>query len=76
MDRVQHVWIDLRKGALAFGMHHAILSDGERHNKLFMPEGFAHGFSALEDAIFIYKYSNTYHKENEGGVIWNDLSQI
>ena len=38
-----------------------------------MPRGFAHGFSVLEDnTIFQYKCDNYYHKESEGGVIYND----
>jgi len=69
---VMVVCVDLGKGSPTFGMHHAVILDSDRHNMLFMPEGFAHGFSALEDAIFIYKCSNTYHKECEGGIFYND----
>jgi len=72
VGKVLDVCVDLRKGSPTFGMHHAVILDSDRHNMLFMPEGFAHGISALEDTIFIYKCSNTYHKESEGGIIWND----
>jgi dTDP-4-dehydrorhamnose 3,5-epimerase len=72
MGKVLDVCVDLRRGSPTFGMHHAVILDSDRHNMLFMPEGFAHGFSALEDAIFIYKCSNTYHKESEGGILYND----
>jgi dTDP-4-dehydrorhamnose 3,5-epimerase len=37
-----------------------------------VPEGFAHGFAALEDALFLYKTSNAYNREAEGGIVWND----
>jgi len=63
--------MDLRNTA-AFGINHAVVRDSDRHNMLFMPEGFTHGFSAPEDAIFTYKCSNTYHKESEGGGAWDD----
>lgn len=72
VGKVLDVCVDLRKESTTFGMHHAVILDSNRHNMLFMPEGFAHGFSALEDTIFIYKCSKTYHKESEGGIIWND----
>jgi dTDP-4-dehydrorhamnose 3,5-epimerase len=39
---------------------------------LMIPEGFAHGFAALEDSIFFYKCSNVYNKESESGIRWND----
>ena len=39
---------------------------------LMVPEGFAHGFAALEDSIFFYKCSNVYNKQSESGIRWND----
>ena len=37
-----------------------------------VPEGFAHGFAALEDTLFYYKCTNFYHKPSESGILWND----
>jgi dTDP-4-dehydrorhamnose 3,5-epimerase len=37
-----------------------------------VPEGFAHGFVALEDSIFYYKCTNNYNKQAESGIRWND----
>lgn len=70
--KVYDVCVDLRKGSPTFGKHHGVILDSAQHNLLYVPEGFAHGFSVLEDAVFSYKCSNFYHKESEGGVIWND----
>jgi len=70
--KVLDVCVDLRKGSPTFGRHHSLLLDGVQHNMLYMPGGFAHGFSVLEDAVFSYKCSNPYHRESEGGIIWDD----
>ena len=41
--------------------------------QLFVPRGFAHGFSVLENnTIFSYKCDNYYNKESESGIIYND----
>lgn len=39
---------------------------------LYVPEGFAHGFIALEDTVFYYKCTNYYNKAAEAGIVWND----
>ena len=39
----------------------------------WIPPGFAHGFSSLEEGtIFSYKCTNYYNKESEGSVAWMD----
>jgi dTDP-4-dehydrorhamnose 3,5-epimerase len=70
--KVLDVVVDLRKGSKTYGMVFSKVLDDLNHNMLYIPEGFAHGFSVLEDAVFFYKCSNYYNKESEGGVIWND----
>ena len=71
--RVLDVAVDLRKESPTFGKHFSIELTGDNNKQLFIPEGFAHGFSVLEDAtIFAYKCDNYYNKESEGGVIYND----
>jgi dTDP-4-dehydrorhamnose 3,5-epimerase len=46
--------------------------DGKSNKMVYIPEGFAHGFLALEDSIFSYKCTAGYNKESEAGIIWND----
>lgn len=70
--RVVDVVADLRAGSKTFGQVYYCELDSERHNMLMVPEGFAHGFAALEDSIFFYKCSNLYNKEAETGVVWDD----
>ena len=70
---VLDVAVDLRKKSPTYGKWKSVLLSEE--NKLFfwIPEGFAHGFIALEDnTIFQYKCTNIYHKESEISIRWND----
>lgn len=70
--RVVDVVVDLRSGSPTFGKVYYCELSAEKHNWLFVPEGFAHGFAALEDSIFYYKCTNVYNKASEGGIRWND----
>lgn len=70
--KVMDVVVDLRPGSKTFGQVYYCELDDVRHNMLMVPEGFAHGFAALEDSIFFYKCSSQYHKESETGVVFDD----
>lgn len=72
--KVLDVVVDLRKGSKTFGKVHTCLLDADRHNLLMIPEGFAHGFAAMEDSLFIYKTSNVYNRDSECGIRWDDPS--
>ena len=67
------VAVDLRKDSLTFGQHYSILLSAENQKQLFIPQGFAHGFSVLsETATILYKCDEVYHKESEGGIRFDD----
>jgi dTDP-4-dehydrorhamnose 3,5-epimerase len=70
--KVLDVVVDLRAGSKTFGQVHYCYLDGFRHNMLMVPDGFAHGFAALEDSIFFYKCTNLHRRESEVGIRWND----
>ena len=71
--RVYDVAVDLRKGSPAFGRWFGLELDGKSKKQLFVPRGFAHGFSVLSEmAIFSYKCDNVYNKEAERAVNIND----
>jgi dTDP-4-dehydrorhamnose 3,5-epimerase len=70
--RVLDVVVDLRKNSSSFGKVFYCELDDQRHNMLMIPEGFAHGFAALEESIFFYKCTNVYNKESDAGIVWND----
>jgi dTDP-4-dehydrorhamnose 3,5-epimerase len=70
--KVLDVVVDLRPKSKTFKHIYHCLLDSSKRNMLMIPEGFAHGFSALEDSIFFYKCSNVYNRESESGIRWND----
>ena len=70
--KVLDVVVDLRKNSSTFKQVYYCLLESSRRNMLMIPEGFAHGFAALEDSVFFYKCSNVYNKASEGGIRWND----
>lgn len=70
---VLDVVLDIRKGSPTFGKVYSILLSAENKKQLFIPRGFAHGFSVLsQTVIFQYKCDNLYSKESEGGIAYND----
>jgi len=66
--RVLDVVVDIQKNSPTYGQSLSVELTGSEHKMLYIPPGFAHGFSVLEDAIFQYKCSNLYHKESEMGI--------
>lgn len=70
---VLDVAVDIRRGSPTFGRHVAVELTGENHRQLFIPRGFAHGFSVLTDeVIFQYKCDNFYAPQSEGALAWDD----
>ncbi len=71
--RVLDVAVDIRKGSPTFGKYVSVELTEDNHRQLFVPRGFAHGFSVLsEEAIFQYKCDNLYAPHAEGAIAWND----
>jgi len=70
---VLDIALDIRKGSPTFGKHHSVLLSEENKKLFWIPAGFAHGFSTLEDnTVFAYKCTEVYNKPSEGCVLWND----
>ena len=68
------VAVDIRPESKTYGQWVGVELSGENSKQFWIPEGFAHGFIALEDNThFLYKTTNYYNKESEGAIIWSDL---
>lgn len=71
--KVFDVAVDLRKESPTFKKWFGVILSEDNRKQFYIPEGFAHGFLVLSDeAEFVYKCTDFYHPEDEGGLIWND----
>ncbi len=71
--KILDVVVDIRKGSPTFGKSFSKVLSAKNKRQLFIPKGFAHGFSVLsEKAEVLYKCDGFYNKESEGGIIYND----
>ena len=65
--------VDIRKDSPMYGKVFSLELSADNKKQLLIPKGFAHGFSVLsKTAEVLYKCDAFYHKESEGGIIYND----
>ncbi|MCL2864034.1 MAG: dTDP-4-dehydrorhamnose 3,5-epimerase [Lachnospiraceae bacterium] len=67
------VAVDLRIGSKTYGAWYGVVLSATNKKQFFIPKGFAHGFVVLSDmAEFVYKCTDFYRPNDEGGLKWND----
>lgn len=67
------VAVDIRRGSPTFGKWFGIILSEQNKKQIYVAEGFAHGFCVLSDtADVIYKCTDFYAPEDEGGIFWAD----
>lgn len=67
------VIIDLRPASATYRSWLGVELSADNRRMLYVPEGFAHGFITLEDAVEVtYQVSQFYTPEAERGVRWDD----
>jgi dTDP-4-dehydrorhamnose 3,5-epimerase len=65
--------LDLRVGSPTYGETFSIELSSDNKKQLFIPKGFAHGFSVISEiAEVMYKCDCYYHRESESGILYND----
>jgi dTDP-4-dehydrorhamnose 3,5-epimerase len=70
---VLDVAVDIRTGSPTLGKWASVVLSAAKHNQIYVPKGFAHGFLVLsESAQFLYKCSDFYESADERGIAWND----
>jgi len=73
VGEVLDVVLDIRLGSPTFGQWTGLRLSAENKEQIWIPPGCAHGFSVLsETAEFLYKCTDYYHPEDEGGVLATD----
>ena len=71
--KILDVVVDCRKNSKTFGKHFKILLSEKNCRSIYIPEGFAHGFSCFgKENIVIYSCTNYRNASGERGVLWND----
>ena len=71
--KVLDVVVDIRKGSPTYGKSFCEVLSARNKKQLYIPKGFAHGFSVLSrKAEVLYKCDGFYNKESEGGIVYDD----
>ena len=71
--RVIDVAVDLRRESPTFGKWHLVELSAENKRQFYIPPRFAHGFLTLDEGTeFVYKCTDYFAPEFDGGVLWND----
>jgi dTDP-4-dehydrorhamnose 3,5-epimerase len=73
--KIFDVALDLRKNSKTYGKHLTVILSDKNGTSIYIPEGFAHGFAAMDkENIVVYNCTNYRDKDNEKGILWNDSS--
>lgn len=73
LGEIQDVAVDIRPDSETFGRWVQARLSGEDHRQIYIPPGFAHGFSVLSEEAYVwYKTTDVYRPEEEWGIRWDD----
>ena len=71
--QVFDVVVDLRQSSPTLGQWVGMYLDAQKHQQLWVPPGFAHGFVVLsETAEFLYKTTDYWYPTHERSLRWDD----
>jgi len=71
--RILDTVVDIRKNSPTFGNYFSVELSDENNKQLYVPKGFAHGFSVLsETAVVFYKCDVFYDPGSERGIRFDD----
>lgn len=70
---VYDVAVDIDPASPTYGKYVGVVLSEENKKQLYIKAGMAHGFYVMSDeAEFVYKCTDFYDPNGEGGILWND----
>ena len=73
LGQIYDVAVDLRADSSTYGEWFGVELSADNQTQLFLPKGFAHGYSVLSDkAIVLYKVDADHNPQAESGIRYND----
>ena len=64
--------VDIDPHSPTFGRYVGVELSEKNHLQFYVPPGYAHGFCVLSESVdFVYKCTDYYHPEDEGGLAWD-----
>ena len=71
--KILDIAVDIRNGSPTYGQWVTAEISADNNRQIYVPVGYAHGFVTMEpNTEVLYKVTAHYHKESEGGFLWND----
>jgi len=73
LGKILDVAVDIRKDSENYGKYFSYVLSSEKHESLFIPKGFAHGYLTLSDSAMVnYQVDNYYNSMAEEGISFDD----
>jgi len=73
VGKILDVAVDIRRNSPTLGKYISLELSEKNHLQLFIPKGFAHGFSVVsESAIVEYKCDEAYNSDYDAGLRYDD----
>ena len=70
---IYDVAVDLRRRSKTYGKWLGVKLSSANKRMLYIPVGFAHGFSTISDEVeVLYKVDELYSREDERGIVFDD----
>ena len=70
---IYDIVLDINKASSTYGKYFATQLNDENHRQLYIPPGYAHGFCVVSEiADVLYKCTDIYDPNDEGGIAWDD----
>ena len=71
--KILDIAVDIRINSDTYGKYFSYELSSDKHESIFIPRGFAHGYLTLtSNAVVNYKVDNYYNPNSESGILFSD----